>query len=327
MKEQEILSSLKARVARYQEAASTRPGATDGAVDPSRIDTLSAEVWNSSNAVGRLNPRNPGLLSGAIQTLKTIMQRSLGWYTRPLQHFHNSVAQAIEEHGRAINSFQPTILALQEAVRTIELATQEQQSPYVQLFRGLSPVVDLGCGRGEFLELLKQSGIDAYGVDSDPVACNAARRKNVTVLQGDFFEHLQQVPERSLGGVFAARVIEYLPSNLRLELISLCAKRLKPDGLIIIETINPGSDFPFGRNSRIDPSHLRPIYPEILKSTLDSNGFREPRICVLAPRVVPVATTAEQVGALANTGDGADLLSIAAGASGAQAYAAIARRA
>jgi len=288
---------------------------------------LSAEVWNASKAVGQLNPRNPGLLNRIIQALKKMMQRSLSWYTRPLQDFHGSVARAIEGHGRAINSFQPTIVALQEAVRTVELATQEQQSPYVQLFHGLSPVVDLGCGRGEFLELLKHSGIDAYGVDSDPVACDVARRKHLTIFQDDLFDHLWQLPERSLGGVFSTRVIEYLPSNLRLELISLCAKRLKPDGLIVIETINPDSDFPFGRNSRIDPSHLRPVYPEILKSMLDSNGFREARICVLAPRVAPLPSLTQQVGGSDNAGDGVDVLSAATGMSGAQAYAAIARRA
>jgi len=327
MEEQEVLSTLRVHVARYQEAASTRLGITGLGVDPSRIDALSAELWNSINAVGRLNPRNPGLLNRAIQALKKLMQRSLSWYTRPLQDFHSSIAQAIEEHGRAINSFQPTIVALQEAVRTVELATQEQQSPYVQLFRGLSPVADLGCGRGEFLELLKQSGIDAYGVDSDPVACNAARRKHLTVFQADLNDHLRQLPERSLGGVFSARVIEYLPSDLRLELIGLCAKRLKPDGLIIIETINPETDFPFGRNSRIDPSHLRPVYPEILKSILDSSGFREPRICILAPCVAQVANAAEEVGALANADGGIDVLSMATGVSRAQAYAVIARRA
>ena len=325
MEEQEILSTLKAHVARYQAAASPKLGTTDLGVDPSRIDMLSDEVWNASNAVGKLNPRNPGLLNRAIQALKKTMQRSLTWYTRPLQEFHGNVARAIEEHGRAINSFHPTIVALQEAVRTIELATQEQQSPYAQLFRGLAPVVDLGCGRGEFLELLKASGVDAYGVDSDPVACDAARRKDLTILQGDLFDHLRQLPERSLGGIFSARVIEYLPSDLRVELISLCAKRLKPDGLIVIETINPESDFPFGRNSRIDPSHLRPIYPEIMKSMLDSNGFGEARICVLAPRVAPVAAVAERAVVRA-AGNGMDTFSGAGGVSGAQAYAAIARR-
>jgi O-antigen chain-terminating methyltransferase len=327
MEEQEILSTLRAHVARHQDVASNTPGPAGLVVDPSRIETLAAEVWNSSNAVGRLNPRNPGLLNGVVQALKKIMQRCLSWYTRPLQEFHGNVARAIEEHGRAINFFQPTIVALQEAVSTVELATQEQQGPYVQLFRGLSPVVDLGCGRGDFLELLKASGIDAYGVDSDPVACNAARRKRLTVLRADLFDYLRQLPERSLGGIFLARVIEYLPSNLRLELISLCAKSLKPDGLIIIETINPESDFPFGRNSRIDPSHLRPVYPEIMKSMLDSSGFREPRVCILAPRVAPMASLTEQVGDSDNAGDRVDMFAAAASLSGAQAYAVIARRA
>ncbi|MFZ0313147.1 MAG: class I SAM-dependent methyltransferase [Candidatus Korobacteraceae bacterium] len=327
MEEQEILSTLRAHVARSQEATSTRLGASGTAVDPSRIDTLSAEVWNSSKAVGRLNPRNPGLLNRVVQGLKKIMQRCLSWYTRPLQEFHGDVARAIEEHGRAINSFQPTIVALQEAVRTVELATQEQLSPYVQLFRGLSPVVDLGCGRGEFLELLKRSGIDAYGVDSDPVACAAARNKYLTVLQDDLFDHLRQLPERSLGGVFSARVIEYLPSSRRLDLISLCATRLKPGGVMVIETINPESDFPFGRNSRIDPSHLRPVYPEILKSMLDSGGFRDARISILAPCVARVANDTEESSAMTHADDGADMRSIAPGVSGAQAYAAIARRA
>jgi SAM-dependent methyltransferase len=327
MEEQEILSSLRAHLARYQEAASIRPGTADVGVDPSRIDMLSAEVWNSNNAVGRLNPRNPGVMNRAIQALKKTMQRSLSWYTRPLQDFHVNVARAIEEHGRAINAFQPTIVALQEAVRTVELATQEQQSPYVQLFRGLSPVVDIGCGRGEFLDLLKHAGVDAYGVDSDPVACNAARCKGLTVLQSDLLDHLRQLPERSLGGIFSARVIEYQPSNVALEFISLCAKRLKPDGLIIIETINPESEFPVGRNSRIDPSHLRPVYPEIMKSMLDSNGFRETRICVLAPRVAEASDAVGEDGTLAGADDRGDIFSTAISVSRAQAYAAIARRA
>ncbi|MGA2905963.1 MAG: methyltransferase domain-containing protein [Candidatus Korobacteraceae bacterium] len=336
MEEQEILSVLKAHVARYQEAASNEPG-TASPVDHSRIDRLSAEVWNSSNAVGQLNPRNHGLLNRLVQAFKKVVQRSLSWYTRSLQLFHGSVAHAIEEHGYAINSIQnqllqlksdqPAIVALQEALRSTELATQEQQSPYVQLFRGLSPVVDLGCGRGDFLELLKESGIDAYGVDSDQLACAAVRSKHLNIIQGDLFYHLRQLPERSLGGIFLARVIEYLPSHLHLELVSLCSKRLKPDGLIVIETMNPDSDFPFGRNSRIDPSHLRPVYPEVLKSILDSSGFRESRICILAPRVASLTKGRDRDGVSANGGNGVEMFPAATPVSGAQAYAAIAWRA
>ncbi len=117
--------------------------------DQSRIAQLSAEVWNSNCAVGRVNPRNPGLLNQVIQVFKKLMQRALSWYTRPLQDFNGAVARAIEEQGRAINSvrefqarlahaveeqgrainsIQTAVLGLQEARRTAELPSQEQPS-------------------------------------------------------------------------------------------------------------------------------------------------------------------------------------------------------
>jgi O-antigen chain-terminating methyltransferase len=186
-------------------------------------------------------------------------------------------------------------------------------------------VVDLGCGRGEFLELLKAGGIESYGVDSDRVACQVCRSKLLKIVEGDIFEHLKQLPDRFLGGVVSARFIEYLPSHLQLELVELCSKRLKPGGVMVIETINPDSDFPFGRNSQIDPSHLRPIYPEILKSMLDSNGFYDSQICVLAPRAVSLTRAAGQIDDFGNGGGNGECSAYSSG-SGALAYAAIARR-
>lgn len=330
MEEQEVLSTLRAHVASYQAGSSNEAG-TKVAIDPRAVEELSAEVWNSSNAVGQLNPRGPGLLNELIQSFKKIFQRSLGWYTRPLQLFHRNVAQAIEQHGQAITSIQrqllalPTAVALEEAFEAARLATQEQQSPYLQLFHGASPVADLGCGRGEFLELLKNSGIEAYGVDSDPAACEAVRRKHLTIIQGDLFQHLQQSPERSLGGIFAARVIEYLPPHLQATFIALCSSRLKPGGRIVIETINPDSDTPFGRNWRLDPSHLQPVYPELLRSILESNGFRDAEICVLAPHIVRVANGGE--GLVHSDNGRASEIVVAPGVMGAPAYAATGTRA
>ncbi len=329
MEEQEVLSTLKAHVASYQAGSLNEAGAKTS-IDPRVVEELSAAVWNSNNAVGQLNPRSPGLLNEVIQSFKKVLQRSLGWYTRPLQVFHRNVARAIEQHGQAINSIQrqllalPTTVALNEAFEAAGLATQEQQSPYVQLFHGASPVVDLGCGRGEFLELLKNSGIDSYGVDSDPAACEAVRQKHLTIIHVDFFQHLQGLPERSLGGVFAARVIEYLPSHLQATFVGLCSSRLKPGGRIVIETLNPDSNSPFGRNWRLDPSHLHPIYPELLRSILESNGFREAQICVLAPHVVSATNTGE---GLAYSGNGrASEIAIPPGVTGAPAYAATGTR-
>jgi SAM-dependent methyltransferase len=330
MEEQEVLSTLKVHVARYQTPSPDGPDSTRPSMDPAMIDGLSAEVWNSGNAVGHLNPRNPGLLNEVVQTLKKMLQRSLSWYTRPLQVFNRNVAQAIEQHGRAINSIQrqlhdlPTKVALDEAFETARLATQEQQSPYVPLFLGLAPVVDLGCGRGEFLELLNDAGVQSYGVDSDPASCEVARRRLLTIVEGDLFQHLRQLPERSLGGVFCARLVEYLPTHAQPEFVALCSSRLKPGGRIVIETINPDSDSPFGRNWRLDPGHLHPVYPEILRSILESNGFRDSHICVLAPQAVPSAETGGTL-AYSGNGRGGEIAAIPS-VTGAPAYAAIGTR-
>ncbi|MGA3318599.1 MAG: class I SAM-dependent methyltransferase [Candidatus Korobacteraceae bacterium] len=359
MDEQEILSRLKEHVARHRGFSSddqrpVQPRFEGSTIDLSNISRLSAELWAAREAVGQINPRNPGLLNDLAQAIKKVLRRSLSWYTRSLQAFHYKVGQAIEEHATAINSIerslarledellkmQSDILAaiegankpsesevLQESLRAAELAIQEQQGPYVEFFRGLSPVVDVGCGRGEFLELLKENAIAAYGVDSDPAACEAARRKFLKVVEADLFEHLRQLPDRSLGGAFSARVIEYLPTHQQAEFISLLSKKVKPGGSVVIETMNPESRLGFGRNSRLDPPPLHALHPELLKSLLESSSFEDVRICSLAP--------AEGLLALAtSSSDSPDhseprrrlIPSVAPRLSSIQAYAAVARR-
>ena len=358
MDEQEILAALKAHVARHQsfspDERRTASSRTDvSSIELSNISRLAAEMWTAREAVGQLNPRNRGLLNLLAQSLKKALQRSLSWYTRSLQAFHYKVAQAIEEHGAAINSIERSLArlenellkmqsdipaaieqskvseneVLQESLRLAELAIQEQQSPYVELFRGLSPVVDIGCGRGEFLELLKENGVDAYGVDSDRTACQVAHHKLLKVVEADLFEHLRQHPDRSLGGAFAARVIEYLPTHQQAELIALLSRKMKPGGLVVIETMNPESRLGFGRNSRLDPTHLRAIHPELLKSILESNCFAEVKICSLTP-VECILTPASDSGDFSgNREERRRLLpSPDTHMMGTQAYAAIARR-
>jgi len=350
MDEQEILSSLQA----YVDAQCPAPLPVEVSdIDVSNIGRLSAEVWASREAVGQLNPRNSGLLNRLVQTAKKVLQRSLSWYTRPLQVFHFNVARALEEQGTAITSIEralrqledrilkiqdeiPAIVRynqasqnelLQEALRATELAIQEQLTPYVELFRGRSPVVDLGCGRGEFLALLKENEIAAYGVDSDHAACEVARRKLLKVVDGDLFEHLRQLPDRSLGGVFSARVIEYLPVHLQLEFISLCSRKLKPGGLVVIETTNPESSPGFGRTSYLDPTHIRAVPPELLKSALETNCFQDIKICVLAPVEVCLAPVTQSGDFRNDTERSSRILN---GASNSlvrsQAYAAVGRR-
>lgn len=338
MDEQEILAVLRAHVARSQNNGSSGDESDSAPAPPARVDFgeldhLNADLWRLRNGVGQLNPRGAGVVNRAAQAFKRLVQRSLSWHTRSLHEYHDGVNKAMEFHARALASLQRQVLqlggglpeVLQEALRTARRATQEQLAPYAPLFRELSPVLDLGCGRGEFLELLRREGVSGYGVDSDHLACQEAQRNSLKVVEADLFEHLAQLPNRSLGGIFAARVVEYLPPNRQVEMVSLCASKLKPGGLLVLETVNPDSDFPFGRTSHIDPSHTRALYPEVLKAMVESNGFGGCTLSVLAPQRAYVHTSSNGgEPSAASPGTAAAVASVPL--SRAPAYAAIARR-
>ena len=305
--EQKILMEMKGRVVRRQEQdsqPSQKVLVEKDLAEGSTIAALSEQVWAAKHEVGQLNPRNPGLVNQSVQFTKKLMRRSLGWYTRSIQTFNDQVAKAIEEQGKAIVSIQESLGqmekelhklrkdAAQEPIRTAELTVQEKLLPYLEFFRGVSPVVDLGCGRGEFLELLKHQGNAAYGVDSDPYACEVARRKLLEVVEEDMLEHLRQLPDRSLGGIFSARVIEYLPGHLQTDFLALCSSKLKPGGVVVVETTNPDSRQGFGRVSFLDATHLRPVPPELIKGVLESKDMRDVRVAVLAPVEASLASVA-----------------------------------
>jgi SAM-dependent methyltransferase len=320
--EQYVLSSLQTHVVRSQqgvhaEGSKTPAKTVQPSFDVSHLATTTANLWKAQKAVGELNPRNSGLTNRLVQGGKKLLQRSLSWYTRSLQAFNQQAAIAIEEQAQAIASIDSSSQQLREeirrleneilklhsdrfqtTVRAMELATRESLAPYVDFFRKSSPVADLGCGRGEFLELLKENGIPSYGVDSDDEVCAAALRKGLKVFDEDVFDHLSQLPERSLGGIFSARFVEFLPAHLQAQLIGLCAAKLKPGGVLLMETTNPSSQNGYGRISNLDPTHLRPVSPELMVSIFQSSSFS--KVKVLAPASVELPLTNNPISASGN---------------------------
>lgn len=291
----------------------------------SEMTAISAGVRQAKQEVGQLNPRVPGLISHFVQSFKRAMQRSLLWYTRSQQNFNEQVTKAVDEHGNSLVAMEQSLRHshnqlqqhlrefatrlngeivrlerevtklqtdhLERLIRETELANQEHFSSYLDFFQEASPVLDLGCGRGEFLALLKDSGITSYGVDVDEDACNTARRKSLQVIHDDLFELLRELPDRSLGGIFSARVIEFVPPHQQMNLIGLCSEKLKAGGVLVIETTNPDSRRGYGRISGLDETHFRPVGPELMKSAFESNDFREVKImfpgCVQASSASP----------------------------------------
>jgi len=160
---------------------------------------------------------------------------------------------------------------------------RERLSSYVPLFRDLAPVVDLGCGRGEFLELLRTEGIDARGVDGNAHAAAECRGRGLDVVEADLLGFLRGQAPASLGGVFAAQVAEHLPPAALQETLRQAHRALRPGGLLVLETVNPRSVLALLEVYNRDLTHERPLHPETLRFLAAAEGFNDVRVELRSP--------------------------------------------
>jgi SAM-dependent methyltransferase len=140
-------------------------------------------------------------------------------------------------------------------------------------FVGYEPTVDLGFGRGEFLELLSDLDIDAIGVEVDPDLVQAGRARGLKVEVGDAVGWLSRAVDESLGGIALIQVIEHLEPQEVVEVVALARDKLRPGGLIVVETLNPESLYIFARAFFADPTHDKPIHPAYLTFLFREAGF------------------------------------------------------
>jgi 2-polyprenyl-3-methyl-5-hydroxy-6-metoxy-1,4-benzoquinol methylase len=147
-------------------------------------------------------------------------------------------------------------------------------SPYVSYFERSQRVVDLGCGRGEFLDLCQSHGIGIYGVDSNEDMVLHCEGRGLNVVSADVVEHLESLPEKWLDGIFCSQVVEHLPLLKLQRLLRECSRVLKAGAQIVMVTINPTSVFALANNFFLDPTHVRPIPPGTLKFLAEEAGFR-----------------------------------------------------
>jgi len=149
---------------------------------------------------------------------------------------------------------------------------QQKLGFYIQYFVGRQAVVDLGCGRGEFLEVLREAGIAALGVEVHPGQAAEARRKGLNVVESDLFDYLRACQDEAVDGLFSAQVVEHLPFSKLNLLFKLSYRKLKPGGIMISETVNPHCTAAF-KFFYLDPTHVAPLYPEVLQFLAESAGF------------------------------------------------------
>jgi 2-polyprenyl-3-methyl-5-hydroxy-6-metoxy-1,4-benzoquinol methylase len=177
-------------------------------------------------------------------------------------------------------------MAFAERFRGSEDRIREQQKCYVARFSDApGHVLDMGCGRGEFLEAAKTAGLAARGVDQSSECIALCRSKGLDVEQGDMFEYLQSLPDGSLGGAYCAQVVEHLPPASVPRLVRLLSQKLRPGALAAIETPNPECLAIFATHFYLDPTHIRPVPAPLLRFYLESAGFGSVQIDRLSPAV------------------------------------------
>lgn len=162
--------------------------------------------------------------------------------------------------------------------RGSEQEIKKQQASYVSYFKKGGKVLDLGCGRGEFIEILEENGIEAEGIDINGQMIEICRDKGLNCQKADILKKLAEYEDRTLGGIFSSQVIEHLsPSYLR-RMIELAYFKLSPASHIVLETINSASVFSLVQIYFLDLSHQKPIHPQTLKFLLESTGFEKVEI-------------------------------------------------
>ncbi|HOW45301.1 MAG TPA: class I SAM-dependent methyltransferase [Candidatus Aminicenantes bacterium] len=146
-------------------------------------------------------------------------------------------------------------------------------SAYLGHFPPDGEVLDIGCGRGEFLALLRDSGRRGLGLDLSDSMLAEARDQGLECIKADALEFLKARPAASLDGVFSAQVAEHLEPEYLRRLVSECFRVLRPGAPLLLETVNPLSLFALSRIYFLDPGHVRPLHPEYLRYLLESSGF------------------------------------------------------
>jgi SAM-dependent methyltransferase len=144
-------------------------------------------------------------------------------------------------------------------------------------------VLDIGCGRGEWLELLESEGIKARGLDRNRIFVDECRRAGLTVIEGDALTYLRSLPSESLHAVTSFHLVEHLQFEILINLLDEMVRTLRRGGLLILETPNPENLLVGGCNFYADPTHRNPIPSQTLQFLLESRGLHDVRILKLRP--------------------------------------------
>jgi len=220
-----------------------------------------------------------GTLGGALAKLESAPEVSL--IAKDPSSSEAGLSESEAVLGRALQ--EGDYLELERRYRGTETEIAERLALYLPELEARQPVLDLGCGRGESLQVFGGHGIEARGVDGNAEMVAHCRDLGLDVEEGDLFTFLASLEPESLGAVVSFHVVEHLPPTSIPLLVRLAHRALRPGGILILETPNPLSVMVAARSFWIDPTHQRPVHPETLKLMFELAGFDDIRYLPLRP--------------------------------------------
>ena len=188
------------------------------------------------------------------------------------RHLHDAVYLALEE------SFRGSTEEIKERLK-VYLPLVEQ----AHIESDTQPLLDIGCGRGEWLELLREANVPAVGVDSNRVLVAQGRSRGLSITEADVLAHLRKLPDESLGTLTGFHIIEHLPLEELLGLLDETVRVVRAGGPVIFETPNPENVLVGSCNFYFDPTHRNPLPAPVMKFLLESRGFTRVQILRLNP--------------------------------------------
>lgn len=228
-------------------------------------EQLNAEFCKLRDEVAHLRTENAQLRAETISSRKQL-HRELILFQEKLQLGDSSTENIYS--GIDYEAFENHFRGSEEDIKA-------RQQIYVPYFQGRKNVLDLGCGRGEFLELLKERDIPAIGIEQFPPFVQKCKDKDLTIKMQDAVVYVHNLMDCSIDGIFASQLAEHLKTSALVQLCNDAYHKLQSGGCLIFETPNPSCLAIYSHAFYIDPSHNKPVHPLTLEYILKNAGFRK----------------------------------------------------
>jgi O-antigen chain-terminating methyltransferase len=287
-----------------------------------KIDSAVDELRRYQEALMARDRRNEIAVAGLIAS-QDELRASIGSLQQAAQNLKREVSRLVESgvvvHQAAASAGAVAVagnqldaldshkyVGFEDRFRGSSDDIRQRVSEYLPIFAGARDVLDIGCGRGEFLSLLRDHGISARGIDINAAMVDVCRQQGLEASEADALAYLRGQPDGALGGLFAAQVVEHLEPRYLTALLDAAFDKLRPGSPIVLETINPACWFAFFESYIRDITHVRPIHPDTLSYLLIATGFQHVDVRYRAP--YPEHDKLQRMAPNASLGDAVDML-------------------